>query len=102
MASFFNSIGSGLTNTFNSIGSGINSGVSWFNNTGVGGFFTNTLHSGSNLISGIANIPQELGNLVNGIANNSTLFLWGIIIIGGAVILNEFKGSSSSSYRSYS
>ena len=93
MASFFNNLG-------NSIGNGINSGVSWFNNTGVGGFFTNTLHSGSNLISGIPNIPQELGNLVNGIANNSTLFLWGIIIIGGAVILNEFKSSSSSSYYS--
>ena len=74
MASFFNSIGSGISNTFNSAINGIGSGISWFNNTGVGGFFTNTIHSASNLISGIANIPQELGNLVNGIANNSTLF----------------------------
>ena len=102
MASFFNSIGSGLSNTFNTVTGGIGSGISWFDNTGVGGFFTNALHSGSNLISGIANIPNELGNLVNGIANNSTLFLIAIVVIGGAVILNEFKGSSSSSYRSYS
>ena len=102
MASFFNSIGSGLSNTFNSIGSGINSGVSWFNNTGVGGFFTNTLNSTSNFLSGLSNIPAVFGNLVNGIANNSTLFLIAIVVIGGAIVLNYFKGNSSSSYRSYS
>ena len=95
MASFFNNLG-------NTIGNGINSGVSWFNNTGVGGFFTNTLNSTSNFLSGLSNIPAVFGNLVNGIANNSTLFLWGIILIGGAIVLNDFKGSSSSSYRSYS
>ena len=95
MASFFNSIGS-------AIGSGINSSINWVDNTGVGGFFTNALHSGSNLISGIANIPNELGNLVNGIANNSTLFFWGIILVAGVMLVNDFKGSSSNSYRSYS
>ena len=101
MASFFNSIGSGLTNTFNSIGSGINSGVSWFNNTGVGGFFTNTLNSTSNLLSGLSQIPADFGNLVNGIANNSTLFMIALIGIGAFMIINEFKGSSSNSYSSY-
>ena len=95
MASFFNSIGSGITNTFNSAINGIGSGISWFNNTGVGGFFTNTIHSASNLISGIANIPGELGNLVNGIANNSQLFFWAIIIVGGVMLIKEFKGNSS-------
>ena len=101
MASFFNSIGSGISNTFNSAVGGIGSGISWFNNTGVGGFFTNSIHSASNLISGIANIPQELGNLVNGIANNSTLFFWAIIIVGGVMLIKEIKGDSSysSSYR---
>ena len=64
-----------MASFFNSIGSGIKSSISWFDNTGVGGFFTNTLHSTSNLISGIANIPSELGGLVNSIAGNSTLFL---------------------------
>ena len=97
MASFFNSIGSGITNTFNSAIGGIGSGISWFDNTGVGGFATNLLHSGSNFISGIASIPQELGNLVNGIANNSTLFLIAIVVIGGAVLMNEFKSSSNPS-----
>ena len=100
MASFFNSIGSDITNTFNSAINGIGSGISWFDNTGVGGFFTNTIHSASNLISGIANIPGELGNLVNGIANNSTLFLIAIVVIGGAVLMNEFKSSSNPSYSS--
>ena len=94
-SNFFNSIGSGISNTFNSAVGGIGSGISWFDNTGVGGFFTNTLHSASNLISGIANIPGELGNLVNGIANNSTLFFWAIIIVASAVVINDFKGSSS-------
>ena len=101
MASFFNSIGSGISNTFNSAINGVGSGIQWFDNTGVGGFFTNTIHSASNLISGIANIPGELGNLVNGIANNSTLFLIAIVVIGGAVLMNEFKSSSNSSYSSY-
>ena len=95
MASFFNNLG-------NTIGNGINSSINWVDNTGIGGFFTNTLSSTSNLLSGLSNIPSVFGNLVNGIANNSTLFLWGIIIIGGAVILNDFKGNSSSLYRSYS
>ena len=101
MSSLFNSIGSGLSNTFNTVTGGIGSGISWFDNTGVGGFFTNALHSGSNLISGLANIPNELGNLVNGIANNSTLFFWGIILVAGVMLVNDFKGNSSSSYSSY-
>ena len=83
------------SNFFNSIGSGFNSAINWVDNTGVGHFATGILESGSNLISGIANIPQELGNLVNGIANNSTLFFWGIIIIGGVMLIKEIKGSSS-------
>ena len=74
LASFFNSIGNGIGSAFNTVTSGIVSGISWFGNTGVRGCFTNTIHSASNLTSGIANIPAELGNLVNGIANNSTLF----------------------------
>ena len=94
MASFFNNLG-------NTIGNGINSSINWVDNTGVGGFFTNALHSGSNLISGLANIPNELGNLVNGIANNSTLFFWGIILVAGVMLVNDFKGNSSSSYNSY-
>ena len=84
-----------MASFFNSIGSGLNSAINWVGNTGVGGFATNLLHSGSNLISGIANIPQELGNLVNGIANNSTLFFWAIIIVGGVMLIKEIKGSSS-------
>ena len=84
-----------MASFFNSIGSGFNSAINWVDNTGVGHFATGILESGSNLISGIANIPQELGNLVNGIANNSQLFFWAIIIIGGAVIINELKGGSS-------
>ena len=96
--SFFNNIGNLFTNPINTIGSGIN----WFNGTGIGGFFSNTLNSTSNFLSGLSNIPAVFGNLVNGIANNSTLFLIAIVVIGGAVILNEFKGNSSSSYRSYS
>ena len=42
MASFFNNLG-------NTLGNGINSSINWFNNTGVGGFFTNTLNSTSNI-----------------------------------------------------
>ena len=95
MASFFNNLG-------NTIGNGINSSINWFNNTGVGGFFTNTLNSTSNFLSGLSNIPAVFGNLVNGIANNSTLFLIAVVVIGGAIVLNDFKGNSSSSYRSYS
>ena len=89
-----------MASFFNYIGSGIKSSISWFDNTGAGGFFTNTLHSTSNLISGIANIPSELGGLVNSIAGNSTLFLIAIVVIGGAVLMNEFKSSSSPSYSS--
>ena len=98
-SAFFNNLGSGISNTFNSAIGGVGQGIQWFDSTGVGGFATNLLHSGSNFISGIANIPQELGNLVNGIANNSTLFFWAIIIVGGAVLISELKGSSSYSYR---
>ena len=95
MASFFNNLG-------NTIGNGINSSINWVDNTGIGGFFTNTLNSTSNFLSGLSNIPAVFGNLVNGIANNSTLFLIAIVVIGGAIVLNDFKGNSSSSYRSYS
>ena len=101
MASFFDSIGSGITNTFNTVTNGIGSGLSWFQGTGIGGFFTNTLHSANNLISGLANIPNELGGLVNSLSNNSTLFLIAIVVIGGAVLFNDFKGGSSGSYSSY-
>ena len=95
---FFGNIGNLFTNPVNTI----NNSINWFNGTGIGGFFTNTLNSTSNFLSGLSNIPAVFGNLVNGIANNSTLFLIAIVVIGGAVILNEFKGNSSSSYRSYS
>ena len=104
MASFFNSIGSGLSNTFNTVTGGIGSGINWVSGTGlghsVGGFFTNTLSSASNLLSGISQIPADFGNLVNGIANNSTLFMVALIGIGAFMLINEFKGSSSSSYYS--
>ena len=89
-----------MASFFNSIGSGLNSAINWVGNTGIGHFTTGILESGSNFISGIASIPQELGNLVNGIANNSTLFLIAIVVIGGAVLMNEFKSSSNSSYSS--
>ena len=95
--SFFNNIGNLFTNPINTIGSGIN----WFNGTGIGGFFTNTLNSTSNLLSGLSNIPADLGGLVNSLSSNSTLFLWGIIIIGGLMVFNDLKGGSSSSYNSY-
>ena len=98
--SFFNNIGNLFTNPINTIGSGIN----WVSGTGlghsVGGFFTNTLSSASNLLSGISQIPADFGNLVNGIANNSTLFMVALIGIGAFMLINEFKGSSSSSYYS--
>ncbi len=99
--SFFNNIGNLFTNPVNTI----NSSINWFDNTGVGGFFTNTLNSTSNLLSGLSNIPADLGGLVNSLSSNSTLFLWGIIIIGGLMVFNDLKGgssSSSNSYRSYS
>ena len=84
-----------MASFFNSIGSGLNSAINWVGNTGIGHFTTGILESGSNLISGIASIPQELGNLVNGIANNSQLFFWAIIIVGGVMLIKEFKGNSS-------
>ena len=86
-----------MASFFNSIGSGLNSAVNWVDNTGVGGFATNLLHSSSNFISGIANIPNDLNNLVGTITNNSTLFLIANVVIGGAVIINELKGGSSPS-----
>ena len=86
-----------MASFFNSIGSGLNSAINWVGNTGVGHFATGILESGSNLISGIASIPQELGNLVNGIANNSQLFFWAIIIVGGVMLIKEIKSSSNPS-----
>ena len=86
-----------MASFFNSIGSGLNSAINWVGNTGVGHFATGILQSGGNFISGIANIPNDLNNLVGTIANNSQLFFWAIIIIGGAVIINELKGGSSPS-----
>ena len=98
--SFFNNIGNLFTNPVNTI----NSSINWVSGTGlghsVGGFFTNTLSSASNLLSGISQIPADLSNLVNGIANNSTLFMVALIGIGAFMLINEFKGSSSSSYYS--
>ena len=96
--SFFNNIGNLFTNPINTIGSGIN----WFNGTGIGGFFTNTLNSTSNLLSGLSNIPADLGGLVNSISNNSSLFMIALIGIGAIMLINDFKGSSSNSYRGYS
>ena len=84
-----------MASFFNSIGSGLNSAINWVGNTGIGHFTTGILESGSNFISGIASIPQELGNLVNGIANNSQLFFWAIIIVGGVMLIKEIKGNSS-------
>ena len=95
--SFLGNIGNLFTNPVNTI----NSSINWFNGTGVGGFFTSTLHSTSNLLSGLSQIPADLGNLVNGIANNSTLFMVALIGIGAFMLINEFKGSSSNSYSSY-
>ena len=90
-----------MASFFNSIGSGLNSAINWVGNTGVGHFTTGILESGSNFISGIASIPQELGNLVNGIANNSQLFFWAIIIVGGVMLIKEIKSSSNPSNYSY-
>ena len=101
-SAFFGSIGSGITNTFNSAVGGIGSGISYFNNSGVGHFFGSVLNSGSTFLSGIANIPAGLNNLVNGLANNSSLFLYAIIGIGIVILVNDFKGSSSSYSSRYS
>ena len=38
------------------------------------------------------NIPAGLNNLVNGLANNSSLFLYAIIGIGIVILVNDFKG----------
>ena len=96
MASFFNSIGSGITNTFNTAINGVGSGINYFNNSGVGHFFGSVLNSGSTFLSGIASIPSSLTGLVNGISNNSTLFLYAVLGIGLVIIINDFKGSSNS------
>ena len=69
--SFFNNIG----NLFTNPGNTINNSINWFDNTGVGGFFTNTLNSTSNLLSGLSNIPADLGGLVNSLSSNSTFFM---------------------------
>ena len=95
MASFF-------TNAFNTVTSGIGSGINYFNNSGVGHFFGSVLNSGSNFLQGLSQIPAGLNNLVNGIANNSSLFLYAVIGIGLVILVNDFKGSSSNSMGSYS
>ena len=96
--SFFNNIGNLFTNPINTIGSGL----SYFDNSGLGHFFTNTLNSTSNFLSGLSNIPADLGGLVNSISNNSSLFMIALIGIGAIMLINDFKGSSSNSYRGYS
>ena len=95
--SFFNNIGNLFTNPINTIGSGI----SYFDNSGLGHFFTNTLNSTSNFLSGLSNIPSVFGNLVNSISNNSSSFMIALIGVGAIMLINDFKGSSSSSYNSY-
>ena len=86
-SAFFGSIGSGITNTFNSAVGGIGSGISYFNNSGVGHFFGSVLNSGSTFLSGIANIPAGLNNLVNGLANNSPSSLLNFFL----VVIISFK-----------
>ena len=93
MASFF-------TNAFNTVTSGIGSGINYVDNTGVGHFFTNTLNSTSNFLQGLSSIPSSLTGLVNGISNNSTLFLYAVLGIGLVILVSEVKGSGNS-YRSY-
>ena len=102
-SAFFGSIGNGITNTFNTAVNGIGSGINYFNNSGVGHFFGSVLNSGSTFLSGIASIPSSLTGLVNGISNNSTLFLYAVLGIGLVIIINDFKGSSNSigSYNRY-
>ena len=95
MASFF-------TNAFNTVTSGIGSGINYVDNTGIGHFFTNTLNSTSNLLSGLSSIPAGLNNLVNGLASNSSLFLYAVIGIGLVILVNDFKGSSSGYSSRYS
>ena len=96
MASFFSNIGNGITNTFNTAVNGIGSGINYFNNSGLGHFFGSVLNSGSNFLQGLSNIPASFTGLVNGISNNSTLFLYAIIGIGIVILVNDFKGSSNS------
>ena len=94
---FFGNIGNLFTNPVNTI----NNSINWFNGTGIGGFFTNTLNSTSNFLSGLSNIPSVFGNLVNSISNNSSLFMIALIGVGAIMLINDFKGSPSSSYSSY-
>ena len=89
MASFF-------TNAFNTVTSGIGSGINYVSNSGVGHFFGSVLNSGSNFLQGLSNIPASLTGLVNGIASNSSLFLYAVIGIGLVILVNDFKGSSNS------
>ena len=89
MASFF-------TNAFNTVTSGIGSGINYVSNSSVGHFFGSVLNSGSNFLQGLSNIPASLTGLVNGISNNSTLFLYAVLGIGLVIIINDFKGSSNS------
>ena len=102
MASFFNSISSGITNTFNTAINGIGSGVNYVSNSGIGHFFGSVLNSGSNFLAGLSNLPASFTGLVNGISNNSTLFLIAVVLIGGAVIFSDFKSSSSGYSSRYS
>ena len=95
MASFF-------TNAFNTVTSGIGSGINYVSNSGVGHFFGSVLNSGSNFLAGLSNLPASFTGLVNGISNNSTLFLIAVVLIGGAVIFSDFKSSSSSYSSRYS
>ena len=95
MASFF-------TNAFNTVTSGIGSGINYVSNSGVGHFFGSVLNSGSNFLQGLSNIPASLTGLVNGIASNSSLFLYAVIGIGLVILVNDFKGSSSSYSSRYS
>ena len=93
MASFF-------TNAFNTVTSGIGSGINYVDNTGVGHFFGSVLNSGSNFLQGLSNIPASLTGLVNGIASNSSLFLYAVIGIGLVILVSEVKGSGNSYYSS--
>ena len=95
MASFF-------TNAFNTVTSSIGSGINYVSNSGVGHFFGSVLNSGSNFLQGLSNIPASLTGLVNGIASNSSLFLYAVIGIGLVILVNDFKGSSSSYSSRYS
>ena len=102
MASFFSNIGNDITNTFNTAINGVGSGINYFNNSGVGHFFGSILNSGSNFLQGLSQVPASLTGLVNGLANNSSLFLYAVIGIGLVILVNDFKGSSSSYSSRYS